>query len=100
MAGDRSRTLSFSATSIRESRPSCALNFSPAISPASFSSGVAPRFSTVHSTIKDTICTASLIAVATAKYIQKQNQRISLLNYDLTYTRARLGPTREDLKSL
>jgi hypothetical protein len=52
MAGDCNRKLSFSATSVRESRPSGALNFSPAISSASFPSGVAPLFSTVHLTIK------------------------------------------------
>src|SRR5215218_9951582 len=101
MAGDRSRKLSFSATSVRESRPSGALNFSPAISSASFPFGVAPRFSTVHLTIKNIICTASLIAMATAKYNQKQNQRISLLNYDgKNYNRATLVSRMEDLKSL
>jgi hypothetical protein len=75
MAGDRSRKLSFSATSVRESRPSGALNFSPAISSASFPSGVAPRFSTVHLTIKKHYLhrITPLIAMATAKYNQKQN---------------------------
>jgi hypothetical protein len=91
-AGVRSRTLSFSVTSIRESRPSL----------ASSPSGVAHQFSTVHSTIKNNICTASLIAIARAKYVQKQkqNQRISLSNYGLTYTRARLGSRMEILKVL
>jgi hypothetical protein len=80
MAGDRSRTLSFSGTSIKEIGPSDALNFSPAMSSASFPPGVAPRFSTVHSTIKKHyLHRASLIVVATANYIQKQNQRIALL---------------------